>query len=73
MKRYALLTAQGTACAETVLDEEEYTPEWRATVEAACCNGGAADPVAGTWTDVTENEACDPEAEYDAFIRRNER
>jgi len=60
MKRYALLSPQGTACPETVLTEEEYTPEWRAATEELCCNGGPDDPVRDTWTDVTKNAACDP-------------
>ena len=59
-KRYAMLSPQGTACLETVLTETENTPEWRAAVEETYCRGGPDDPVVGTWTDVTENEICNP-------------
>lgn len=59
MKRFALVTAQGTAAHETVLDEAEYTPEMRARIEVQFCNGGADDPIAGTWRDVSDNDALD--------------
>ena len=58
MRLYALVSQQGTACAEIVLTEEEFTSEWRRKTEAQFCRGRADDPVAGTWTDVTDNEAC---------------
>jgi len=59
---YALRSAQGTACAETVLREEEFTPERRAEVEATACRPSpwsSADdlPVPGTWMDVSDNDA----------------
>lgn len=54
---FALLSTQGTACAETVLHEEEYTPENRAEVERQSCGTGPDAPLPGTWTDVTDNEA----------------
>ena len=52
----ALLSAQGTACPETALVGDEDTPEERAKVEAEIVPGPDA-PVAGTWTDVSDNEA----------------
>ena len=57
-KLYALLSSQGTACSETVLTEAEYNFAWRDIIEAQYCHGGPDDPVKGSWTDVTENEAC---------------
>jgi hypothetical protein len=61
-KRYALLTATGTACSETVLNEDEFTPDWRSRVEEQCCARTDRDaPLPNTWTDVTDNEACDPD------------
>lgn len=56
-KIYALLTADGTACAETALHESEYTPENRARVEAEINPRERHPPVPGTWIDVSENEA----------------
>lgn len=65
-RRYALLSPQGTACPETVLTEDEYNiPQNRAHFEKLYCRGGADDPVPGTWTDVTDNEACMPEGPCD--------
>lgn len=59
LRRFALCSPQGTACAETVLTAAEYAdPGRRAAVEAQFCRGGADDPVAGQWADVTHNEAC---------------
>ena len=57
---FALLSSQGTACTETVLTESEYAnAAMRAKIERACCNlGWPDDPVPGTWTDVSNNEAC---------------
>ena len=59
MKRriVALVSAQGTACAETALYGSEDTPEQRASIERQYCNSGPDDPVPGTWTDVSDNEA----------------
>jgi hypothetical protein len=63
--RYALLSPQGTACPETVLDWREYQdPSNRLHTEKNYCKDGDRDaPVAGTWTDVTDNEACGPDRE----------
>lgn len=59
MKFYALLSAQGTACAETVLREDEYNERNREAVERAAARMTGDDrPVLGTWTDVSDNEAC---------------
>jgi hypothetical protein len=56
---YALCSAQGTACLETVLTAAEYAdPETRARTETAFCQGRPDDPLPGTWTDVSDNEAC---------------
>jgi hypothetical protein len=58
-KRYALVSAQGTACSETVLTATEYAdPRNRAQVEKQFCTGKPNDPLPGTWTDVSDNEAC---------------
>jgi hypothetical protein len=58
-KIYALLSAQGTACTETALFEDEYTAENRAIVESRFCSLRVHHdpPIAGTWIDVSENEA----------------
>lgn len=59
MKRFALVTAQETACPETVLTELEFGNEkLRKHVEAQFCQGKPDDPIAGSWVDVSENEAC---------------
>lgn len=59
MKFYALLSAQGTACAETVLREDEYTERNREAVERTVARMTGDDrPVLGTWTDVSDNEVC---------------
>jgi hypothetical protein len=56
---YALCSAQGTACSETVLTAAEYAdPGTRALTEATFCRGRPDDPLPGTWTDVSDNEAC---------------
>jgi hypothetical protein len=57
MKKFALVSAQGTACAETVLLESEYTPEMRARIEAQIDPANSDAPIPGTWTDVTDNDA----------------
>ena len=62
MRYFALLSKQGTACSETVLSEREYAdPVNRLQTEKSYCKGGYDDPVPGTWTDVTDNGACNPE------------
>lgn len=53
----ALLTKDGTACSETALLDSEDTPAARARIESMLPTGHDDDPIAGTWTDVTENEA----------------
>lgn len=64
MRYYALLSSQGTACAETVLREDEYTAENRFAMEVAATSRTDADaPVPNTWTDVSDNEACRPDVE----------
>jgi hypothetical protein len=59
-KIYALLSAQGTACLETVLTEQEFNdPQMRERVEAAARADKLSDPpIPGSWTDVSDNEAC---------------
>jgi hypothetical protein len=59
--RYALLSKQGTACAETVLTEAEYRdPSVRARIEREAQGSSGPDaPVLGTWTEVSENEHLD--------------
>lgn len=57
MKKFALISNQGTACAETVLSEKEFTPEFRERIEKQFCRGGEDDPLPDTWRDVTDNEA----------------
>lgn len=56
-RKFALLSDQGTACSETVLHESEFTTENRLKIETECCRGRNDDPVRGTWTDVTDNDA----------------
>lgn len=58
MLKFALLSEQGTACAETVLSESEYTAANRAKIEKSFCGIGPDAPQAGTWTDVTDNDQC---------------
>lgn len=61
----ALLSSQGTPCLETALRGEEDRPDMRARVEAQFCQGFTPDrPIAGTWTDVSDNDAfkADPAA-----------
>ena len=63
MRYFALLTAGGTACAETALTEDEYNdPIKRAAVENRARHTTGHDaPVPGTWTDVTDNEFINPD------------
>lgn len=57
-KIVALLSKQGTACYETTLYNDEDTPENRTKVEREYCHADHIDPpIAGTWTDVSDNEA----------------
>lgn len=58
--KYALLSKQGTACPETVLTDKEYTPENRRRIEQWVEAQPLTDdsPICGTWTDVSENDAC---------------
>ena len=59
MKLYALLSGQGTACDEACLCDLHYTAANRAKVEAYVAKQGHGDPpIPETWTDCTENEAC---------------
>lgn len=58
MKIYALLSSQGTACLETALYGDDYTKENKKKVEAMALLDKMPDkPIAGTWTDVTDNDA----------------
>ncbi len=56
-RKFALVSDQGTACAETVLLEEEYTEKYRQRIEERFCRGRPDDPIRGTWTDVSDNDA----------------
>jgi hypothetical protein len=58
LKKYALLSSQGTACAETVLVGAHYTVDQRDRIEASIDSRNPDAPIPGTWTDVTDNEAC---------------
>lgn len=54
---YALVSEQGTACAETVLIGDECNnPAVRAAIERQFCTGKPDAPIAGTWTDVSDND-----------------
>jgi hypothetical protein len=59
LRLYALVSAQGTACAETVIRSDEDTPELRAIIEKRHClnRPGWDDPIPGSWTEVTDNDA----------------
>ena len=56
-RKFAMLSEQGTACSETVLKDNEFTAENRYKIEAECCRGRHDDPIRGTWTDVSDNDA----------------
>jgi len=58
MTKYALLSAQGTACTETTLEAKDYSPDSKRRVEQQFCDGGHDSPVPGTWTDIADNEAA---------------
>ena len=58
MVKVAMVTKCGTACPETVLTDSEDTPEMRSAIEMQFCHGGDDAPVAGSWVDVTDNDAC---------------
>ena len=53
----AMLSKQGTACAETALHSREDSPQARKVLEDQFCHGNTDDPVAGSWADVSDNEA----------------
>jgi len=53
----AMVSKQGTACAETALHETEDSPETRAEMERQYCHGNHDDPIKGSWVDVTDNDA----------------
>jgi hypothetical protein len=57
---YAMVSKQGTACAETTLTEEEYRdPTRRRAAETRARHTAGEDaPIPGSWTDVTDNDAC---------------
>ena len=58
MRYYAMLSAQGTVCLETVLNEAEFNSPLRQKTESQCCTVGVMDPpIAGSWVDVTHNDA----------------
>lgn len=52
----AMVTIQGTACPETMLVNEEDTPEQRAEMEAFYCKDSDDCPVSGSWCDCSDNE-----------------
>jgi hypothetical protein len=56
---YAMLDAQGTACAETTLTAEEFADpaRVRSAESRARHTTGPDAPVPGTWTDVSDNDA----------------
>lgn len=59
MKLYALLSEQGTACHETVLCEKDYLDlTIRQGVEKTIHSNTFDPPIPGTWTDVSDNDAC---------------
>lgn len=63
MRKFALLSAQGTACSETVLNELEYTfsnrivMEHRYSIPHPRIDMPDA-PISRTWVDVSDNDAC---------------
>ena len=60
MEIYALLSEQGTACAETALCEQHYTAEWRNAIWHQTASGyGAEHPVYNSWEDCTENDVLE--------------
>lgn len=63
MKYFALLSNQGTACSETTLREDEFTPDRVNIVESqARANSSPDAPILGTWTEVSQNEAIVPQS-----------
>jgi hypothetical protein len=61
MRLYALLTAQGTACAETVLTEDEYNdPARKRAVDSRARHTPISpdSPIPGSWADVSDNDVC---------------
>lgn len=57
MKKFAMVSRQGTACFETVLTESEFISDLRQQTERQFCLGRPDDPMAGSWVDVSDNEA----------------
>lgn len=45
----ALVSKRGMLCAETVLVDDQDTPEARLKIEYTFCTGGPDDPIPGTW------------------------
>lgn len=60
MKLYAMTTARGDVCPETVLTEEEYADpvRVRSAESRARHTRGADAPLPGTWIDVTVVPSC---------------
>ena len=56
-QKFALVSDQGTSCSETCLCSEHYTEQNRNLIESSTATGHDQ-PILGTWTDVTENDAC---------------
>ena len=56
MRMYAMVSDQGTACNETALCSEHYTPENKAEIEAEYCHGISDEPISGSWVDCTGND-----------------
>jgi len=52
---FALISNQGTACIETCLCQKHFTKENKEKVSKHLKN----DVVPDSWTDVSENEACE--------------
>lgn len=59
MRYFAMLSAQGTACLETVVTEDEYSdPLRRRSAESRARHTTGPDaPVPGIWQDVSDNDA----------------
>ena len=60
MKLYALLSKQGTACIETTLTEQDYLDltKRKQVNDMARLDKSFDPPIPDTWTDVSENAAC---------------
>src|SRR5438552_2452040 len=59
-KLFALISEQGTACAEAVLCADHFTEEYKALAAAAAKQSAATlhEAVPTTWGDCSGNEAC---------------